>query len=92
VHISPSVLLLFVRLIGLQLRHYAGDVNYDVTGFLEKNRDTLFGDLILAMQTSKLPLLQKLFPDAVISKQRPVCQPTIFFFFFSPSRQFPLLA
>lgn len=39
------------------------DVGYDVNGFLEKNRDTLFGDLIATSQSSKLKLLKDIFPD-----------------------------
>lgn len=34
------------------VRHYAGDVRYDSSGFLTKNKDTLFDDLIVVMQSS----------------------------------------
>lgn len=42
------------------------DVGYDVNGFLEKNRDTLFGDLIATSQSSKLKLLRDIFPDECV--------------------------
>lgn len=35
------------------IRHYAGDVRYESTNFLTKNKDTLFDDLILVMKSSK---------------------------------------
>jgi hypothetical protein len=44
------------------VRHYAGDVAYTVTGFLDKNRDTLNEDLLKCMQASTCPLLGPLFP------------------------------
>lgn len=51
--------------------HYAGNVNYDVTGFLDKNTDTLFIDLKMMLQQSKDQFLAKLFPPETQSKQRP---------------------
>ncbi|KAN0021662.1 hypothetical protein ACTFIU_003806 [Dictyostelium citrinum] len=56
-----------------RLKHYAGDVTYDVRGFLDKNKDTLFGDLISSMQSSSDPLVQGLFPPTrpEDSKKRP---------------------
>eukprot|EP01121_Diplochlamys_sp_Union-15-3_P014837 TRINITY_DN4791_c0_g3_i1.p1 TRINITY_DN4791_c0_g3~~TRINITY_DN4791_c0_g3_i1.p1 ORF type:complete len:565 (+),score=86.86 TRINITY_DN4791_c0_g3_i1:67-1695(+) len=56
-----------------RLKHYAGDVTYNINGFLDKNKDTLFSDLIQALQTSSIELIQELFPDklAVTAKKRP---------------------
>ena len=34
------------------VRHYAGDVRYDSAGFTIKNKDTLFDDLVVALQRS----------------------------------------
>jgi len=62
-----------------RLKHYAGDVTYDVTGVLEKNKDTLFVDLITTMQSSKDILIQELFPPVDLnSKKRPITAGTQF--------------
>lgn len=53
-----------------QVKHYAGDVTYNVDGFSDKNKDTLFGDIILAIQTSNNKFLLSLFPEDVSSPQK----------------------
>lgn len=45
------------------VKHYAGEVTYEVEGFCDKNKDTLFGDLIEMMQCSSNKFLVALFPD-----------------------------
>lgn len=37
---------------GFIIRHYAGNVSYNVEGFCDRNRDVLFLDLIQLMQSS----------------------------------------
>ena len=37
---------------GFIVKHYAGDVNYTIDGFCEKNRDSLYQDLIDLMKSS----------------------------------------
>eukprot|EP01117_Protostelium_nocturnum_P009771 TRINITY_DN3491_c0_g1_i1.p1 TRINITY_DN3491_c0_g1~~TRINITY_DN3491_c0_g1_i1.p1 ORF type:complete len:1018 (+),score=236.89 TRINITY_DN3491_c0_g1_i1:251-3304(+) len=62
-----------------RLKHYAGDVTYNINGFLEKNKDTLFGDLVTCMNTSNNSLLASLFPPIDLnSKKRPVTAGTQF--------------
>uniref|UniRef100_M4BBK6 Myosin motor domain-containing protein n=1 Tax=Hyaloperonospora arabidopsidis (strain Emoy2) TaxID=559515 RepID=M4BBK6_HYAAE len=45
------------------IKHYAGPVQYDTSGFLIKNTDALQNDLILLIKKSKAPFLKKLFPE-----------------------------
>jgi len=62
-----------------RLQHYAGDVTYNVTGFLEKNRDTLFGDLVSCLQSSDNSLVKSLYKEFDInSKKRPLTASTQF--------------
>nr|XP_046198999.1 unconventional myosin-Vc-like isoform X2 [Oncorhynchus gorbuscha] len=68
------------------IQHFADKVEYQCWGFLEKNRDTLYEELIDTMRTSKFPLLANFFleeePGGVGSKgikvrpARPGVKPT----------------
>ncbi|KHN83240.1 Unconventional myosin-Ie [Toxocara canis] len=49
------------------IRHYAGEVVYNVDCFCEKNRDVLYQDLISLMQQSQRPFLVQMFPEMVSS-------------------------
>lgn len=46
------------------MKHYAGDVAYEVKDFLEKNKDTLRGDLLAVLSKSASPFVVELFRDA----------------------------
>ena len=45
------------------VRHYAGDVSYNVTGWIEKNKDTLNGDLFKLTKTSTCNFIKDLLED-----------------------------
>ena len=50
-----------------EICHYAGRVKYETAGMLEKNKDTLFGDLVELMKGSSNPVAASLFqPKAQI--------------------------
>ncbi len=51
------------------VKHYAGTVTYEINGFIEKNKDTLFPDLIETMQSSTNPFIVALFPEDTSSSQ-----------------------
>jgi myosin I len=55
------------------VKHYAGDVTYDIAAMTDKNKDQLLKDLLELLQTSQDPFLKALFPDKVdeSSKRRP---------------------
>lgn len=48
--------------------HYAGPVFYNVTSFLEKNKDQLHTDIIGVLQMSKNPLISKFFPQEAVDE------------------------
>lgn len=54
-----------------RIKHYAGDVTYNITGFLDKNKDLLFTMLKQTMQLSSLELVQTLFPPEADTRKRP---------------------
>uniref|UniRef100_A0AAF5RTP5 Uncharacterized protein n=3 Tax=Wuchereria bancrofti TaxID=6293 RepID=A0AAF5RTP5_WUCBA len=57
------------------IKHYAGTVLYNIDGFCEKNRDTLYKDLITLMQQSNRQFFKQLFPEIVSSSGK---KPTSF--------------
>lgn len=48
--------------------HYAGPVFYNVTSFLEKNKDQLHTDIINVLQASSSPLVHKFFPVEAVEE------------------------
>ena len=50
--------------------HYAGEVSYDADGFVEKNRDTVFVDLLEMCKSSSNPFIQELFADLDPAKKQ----------------------
>ncbi|VDO75208.1 unnamed protein product [Onchocerca flexuosa] len=65
-----------------RITHYAGDVTYNVVGFIDKNRDTLYQDLKRLLYNSNNPVLRKIFPDGAKSvtevNKKPLTAGTIF--------------
>ncbi|EDK39313.2 hypothetical protein PGUG_03411 [Meyerozyma guilliermondii ATCC 6260] len=61
---------------GFIVKHYAGDVEYQVDDWLQKNTDPVSENMLSLMKTSKNPFLKQLFESAVsstaTSKKKPV--------------------
>ena len=57
-------------LLTFTIKHYAGEVVYESNGFIEKNKDTLYDDLIEVMQMSNLPLMVSWFPEDTKQTQK----------------------
>jgi myosin heavy subunit len=52
------------------IRHYAGDVTYDVAGWLDKNRDTLKDAFKLLVRDSQDTLIAQLLPEPTDDKKK----------------------
>eukprot|EP01114_Cavostelium_apophysatum_P016364 TRINITY_DN4634_c0_g1_i1.p1 TRINITY_DN4634_c0_g1~~TRINITY_DN4634_c0_g1_i1.p1 ORF type:complete len:255 (-),score=83.30 TRINITY_DN4634_c0_g1_i1:55-819(-) len=52
------------------IRHYAGDVTYDVNEFCFKNNDNLYTSLVMAMQCSQNQFFTSLFPEDVTNQKQ----------------------
>lgn len=46
-----------------KIRHYAGDVVYNINGFLDKNKDTLFQDFKRLLYSSQNPIIASMWPE-----------------------------
>ncbi|XP_017474777.1 PREDICTED: myosin-IA isoform X1 [Rhagoletis zephyria] len=65
-----------------RITHYAGDVIYNINGFIEKNKDTLYQDFKRLLHHSKNPNLSEMWPEGAqdIKKttKRPLTAGTLF--------------
>jgi len=65
-----------------RIRHYAGDVVYNIKGFLDKNKDTLFQDFKRLMYSSKDSCIKDMWPEGATcitaTTKRPLTAGTIF--------------
>ncbi|KAB7502891.1 Myosin-IA [Armadillidium nasatum] len=65
-----------------RIRHYAGDVIYNINGFLEKNKDTLFQDFKRLMYSSKDTIISGMWPEGAqhitMTTKRPQTAGTLF--------------
>lgn len=50
------------------MRHFAGEVAYDVAGFMDKNRDTLRNELAVLVKKSEVSFVKLLFGDRPVSE------------------------
>ncbi|KAI9293500.1 hypothetical protein K502DRAFT_354867 [Neoconidiobolus thromboides FSU 785] len=55
------------------IKHYAGDVKYEIRGMTDKNKDQLSKDILTLLKSSESDFIQQLFPDLLDqdSKRRP---------------------
>ncbi|KAM3575722.1 hypothetical protein VYU27_002342 [Nannochloropsis oceanica] len=51
-----------------RVRHYAGEVVYDTGGFLEKNKDQLYQEIVDLLRSSRCALVQSLSSDIEVAK------------------------
>uniref|UniRef100_A0A7S2SEZ6 Myosin motor domain-containing protein n=1 Tax=Rhizochromulina marina TaxID=1034831 RepID=A0A7S2SEZ6_9STRA len=78
--VAPHPHLVLDRIHGdsaFTVRHYAGDVVYQYEGFVEKNLDSLFLDLVETLAESGMPLMRDLFDDQRTEKEKAKRPPSV---------------
>ena len=50
-----------------RINHYAGDVKYNIKGFIDKNKDSLFQDFKRLLYSSNDKILKEMWPGKLIS-------------------------
>ena len=60
----------FTLFLQFTVQHYAGDVEYNATDFVFKNKDDLYASLVEFMQTSTVPFICSLFPESTADNKR----------------------
>ncbi|PSN38767.1 Myosin-IA [Blattella germanica] len=65
-----------------RIRHYAGDVVYNIIGFLDKNKDTLFQDFKRLLYNSSNKIISNMWPEGAMditkTTKRPLTAGTLF--------------
>ncbi|KMQ97753.1 myosin-ia-like isoform x1 protein [Lasius niger] len=65
-----------------KIKHYAGDVVYNINGFLDKNKDTLFQDFKRLLYKSNNSIISKMWPEGaqniLKTTKRPLTAGTMF--------------
>ncbi|XP_029660963.1 unconventional myosin ID [Formica exsecta] len=65
-----------------KIKHYAGDVVYNINGFLDKNKDTLFQDFKRMLYKSNNSVISKMWPEGaqniLKTTKRPLTAGTMF--------------
>jgi myosin-1 len=46
-----------------RINHYAGDVKYQINGFIDKNKDLLYQDFKRLLYNSKNPYVKQMWPE-----------------------------
>lgn len=67
---NKSLVLNKKRPDSLIIKHYAGEVEYNITGFIEKNDDQLNNDIVEAFEISKNKLIKYLFKKVVVETKK----------------------